>query len=88
MVTLLPVVLARDQLTIPFGGSILVEQAEIKDRIRATAKAVLIVLNIDPFLSFFRVLYLFGLPLVPYHTLSSIFISLNGLISGSQYNTV
>ena len=40
MVTLLPVVLARDQLTTPFGGSMLVEQADTKDKIRATAKAM------------------------------------------------
>jgi len=65
MVTLLPVVLARDQLTTPFVGSILVEQADIKDKIRATAKAMFIVLNVIPFLSLFCVLYLFGLPLVP-----------------------
>ena len=81
MVTLLPVVLARDQLTTPFGGSILVEQADIKDKIRARAKAMFIVLNVIPFFISFCVLYLFGLPLVPYHTLSLVLISLNGLIS-------
>ena len=65
MVTLLPVVLARDQLTTPFGGSMLVEQADTKDKIRAMAKAMFIVLNVIPFLSLICVLYLFGLPLVP-----------------------
>ena len=65
MVTLLPVVLARDQLTTPFGGSMLVEQADTKDKIRATAKAMFIVLNVIPFFISFCVLYLFGLPLVP-----------------------
>ncbi len=43
----------------------LVEQADTKDKIRATAKAMFIVLNVIPFLSLFCVLYLFGLPLVP-----------------------
>ena len=65
MVTLLPVVLARDQLTTPFGGSMLVEQADTKEKIRAMAKAMFIVLNVIPFLSLICVLYLFGLPLVP-----------------------
>ena len=81
MVTLLPVVLARDQLTTPFGGSMLDEQADIKDKTRAMAKAMFIVLNVIPFFISFCVLYLFGLPLVPYHTLSLVLISLNGLIS-------
>ena len=43
----------------------LVEHADTKDKIRATAKAMFIVLNVIPFLSLFCVLYLFGLPLVP-----------------------
>ena len=59
----------------------LVEQADIKDKTRAMAKAMFIVLNVIPFLFLFCVLYLFGLTLVPYHTLSSVLISLNGLIS-------
>ena len=49
MVTLLPVVLARDQLRTPFGGSMLVEQADIRDKIRVAAKAVLIILKVIPF---------------------------------------
>ena len=43
----------------------LVEQADTKDKIRAMAKAMFIVLNVIPFLSLFCVLYLFGLRLVP-----------------------
>ena len=66
----------------------LVEQADIKDKTRAMAKAMFIVLNVIPFFISFCVLYLFGLPLVPYHTLSLVLISLNGLISLGQYNTV
>lgn len=48
MVTLLPVVLARDQLRIPFGGSMLVEQPDIRDKIRVAAKAVLIIFKVIP----------------------------------------
>ena len=55
MVTLLPVVLARDQLTTPFGGSMQVEQAHTKDKIRATAKAMFIVLDVISFLRFVSV---------------------------------
>ena len=42
-------VLARDQLRTPFGGSMLVEQADIRDKIRVAAKAVLIILKVIPF---------------------------------------
>ena len=72
MVTLLPVVLARDQLTTPFGGSMLVEQADIKDKIRATAKAMLIVLNVIPFFnSFLRLVSVrLAVSTIPYAFLS------------------
>jgi hypothetical protein len=91
MVTLLPVVLARDQLRTPFGGSMLVEQADIRDKIRVAAKAVLILLKVVPFYLvyfIFRAIQLADFERVPYHASFFDLISLNGLIPLGQYNNV
>ena len=58
----------------------LVEQAEIKDKIRVTAKTILIILKVNPFLSSFM-RYLADLLPVPNHALLLVFIGLNGLIA-------